>query len=174
MPLTLRIRPESAGDFTAIYRLVEAAFKTARHASGDEQDYVLRLRASAIYIPELALVAEDAGELIGHIMLTRLSIDTVEGGRPALLLSPLAVTLPRRRQGVGAALVREALACAKASGHASVFVVGDPAYYSRFGFRSSREFGIVNCDGFADRNVMACELTAGALKTLIGSVSFPT
>lgn len=168
------IRPEEPSDFLAIHQLVETAFRTARVSSGDEQNFVLRLRRSANYIPELALVATEDGELIGHIMLTRSAIETPAGERPALVLAPLAVAAKRRRQGFGGQLVREAILRAKNLGHDAVLLVGDPAYYERFGFRGSLEFGVRNRDGIPDRNVMACELEEGGLNDMAGTVSFPT
>ena len=165
------IRRESQSEFAAIRNLVETAFLTARVADGDEQDHVERLRAGPNYIPDLALIAEDEGRLIGHIMLTRLAIDTPDGAKPALLLSPLCVVLERRREGVGARLVNEALARAKH--HAAVLVLGDPGYYARFGFRPARDFGLRNVDGFPDAHVMARQLRAGGLADLAGTFAFP-
>jgi len=172
--LSLRIRRERPGDFAALHELVDAAFETAPHADGDEADYVTRLRTSDGYVPELALVAERDGELIGHIMLVRFAIEVAGGSKAALLLSPLSVAPPRQQQGVGTRLARAAMSRAAALGHDAVVVVGNPEYYSRFGFRCSRDFGVVNRDGFADVNVMAVELVPGALAGLEGSVTFPT
>jgi putative acetyltransferase len=169
----LKIRPEIPAEFEMIRALVKAAFATARHADGDEHEYVDRLRASRAYIPELALVAEDGGGLVGHIMLTRILVSGAQGARPALLLSPLAVAPDRQNQGIGSLLARESLARATASGAGVVLVVGDPAYYERFGFRSSAALGIRNVDGFDERNVMALELRPGALAKCLGTVSFP-
>src|SRR5208283_2814232 len=119
---------------------VKTAFETARVADGDEQDYIVRLRRSAGYMPELALVVEHGGELIAHITLTRIEVATSAEPQPALLLAPLCVVRARRCQGIGARLVDEALGRARALGHAAVFVLGDPAYYGRFGFQPSVVF----------------------------------
>jgi predicted N-acetyltransferase YhbS len=89
-----------------------------------------------------------------------------------LLLSPLAVVFERRGQGLGAQLVQEALRLAKVQGHMAVILVGDPAYYSRFGFKSASDFGISNTNGIPDANVMVCELVPGSLKDLNGSIKF--
>ena len=75
------LRQEREAEFPAIYDLVKTAFETARVSNGDEQNFVARLRAGGNYIPELALVAEEEGKLIGHIMLTRTFIETA--ARPA-------------------------------------------------------------------------------------------
>ncbi|MCC8180464.1 MAG: N-acetyltransferase [Planctomycetes bacterium] len=142
----MNIREEKPEEKQAIHQLVEEAFKTARVRDGSEQDYVDALRAGPNYIQRLALVAEDQGELDGFVMLTRVPFEASGGGEaPVLLLAVLAVKLEKRQQGLGAALVKEALRRAGELGHAAVFVVGDPEYYCRFGFVQASEMA-VSCD----------------------------
>ena len=85
------IRPEVPSDFSEVYRFVKKAFASAYVKDGSEQDFVEKLRAGAGYLPDLALVAEEAGRLVGYVMLTR--IFAVEGTTrfPLLLLAPLAI-----------------------------------------------------------------------------------
>jgi putative acetyltransferase len=170
----MRIRPERESEFPRLHELVKTAFATAKVSNGDEQNFVDRRRAGGDYIPELALVAEDEGELVGHIMLTRTFVSTAAGPRPALLLAPLCVVLERRRQGVGARLIEAALDRARKLGPGAVALVGDPAYYSRFGFRPCASFGIANANGIPDPYVMALELAPGALADAAGSITFET
>jgi putative acetyltransferase len=168
------IRPERPGEFPEIYALVRSAFATAKVSEGDEQDFVDRLRAGPGYIAELALVAEDESGLIGHVMLTRTSIATADGPRQVLLLAPLCVVLERRDRGVGSRLIGEALRRARELGHAAVVLVGDPAYYARFGFRPCAGFGIANANGIPDKYVMALELAPRSLADAAGSIRFST
>jgi putative acetyltransferase len=170
----VRIRPENPGEFAAIHAFVKAAFATARRSDGDEQDFVDRLRAGGGYIPELALVAEDEGRLIAHLMLTRLTIETKRGPHPALLLAPVSVAAERRNEGVGTRLVDEALRRAAEKGHTAVFVVGDPSYYGRFGFVPSVDFGIANASGIGEAYVMALPLAPGGLRDAAGTLSLPS
>lgn len=164
----MTIREERPADFPEIYELVQAAFKTAKVADGSEQDFVDKLRQRKGYIPEFALVAEKDGKLIGHIMLTETELAGEDGqGSVVLMLAPL---LECRSKGVGAALVCEAMKRAAAKSYKAVFLAGDPAYYSRFGFRPSVEFGIGNTDGVPDEFSLAAELTPGALKGIEGVV----
>ncbi len=65
------IRRETPEEYGQIYDLVKIAFQTAKVSDGKEQDFVNQLRASGSYVPELALVAEENGKLIGHIMLSK-------------------------------------------------------------------------------------------------------
>lgn len=103
------IRPEVPSDFSEVYRFVKKAFASAYVKDGSEQDFVEKLRAGAGYLPDLALVAEEAGRLVGYVMLTR--IFAVEGTTrfPLLLLAPLAIAEEERNRGKGAFLAEKAL-----------------------------------------------------------------
>lgn len=169
----MRIRPEREDDFPAIHQLIESAFRTARYSEGDEHHFVARLRYEDGYIPNLALVVEDQKQLTGHIMLTRLHVSVAEGSHPILYLAEICVIPGFQRQGIGAWLIRHALQLARAQGYSAVMVLGDPAYYSRFGFEPSSAFGIHNTNGFDDINVMALELLPGGLKGTRGTVTLP-
>lgn len=168
------IRQETEADYAAIYDLVKTAFLTAKVSSGDEQNFVDRLRAGGNYIPDLALIAEEEGAIVGHVMLTRMEVETEAGPYKVLLLAPLAVALAHRRKGIGAALVEEVFARARGLGHEAAMLVGDPAYYARFGFRGSADFGIRNRNGIPEAFVMALELVPGALGGKRGRVMFET
>lgn len=166
------IREENPDDFDEIYRLVETAFRTAKVADGDEQDFVNVLRERDSYMPQLALVAECDGRLVGHIMLTRKHIAADDGTQhDALMLSPLSVLLEYRSRGIGARLVEEAFAKARKMGFGAVFLAGDPEYYSRFGFRKSTEFNIQNINDIPDPFALAAELLPDALKGISGTIS---
>lgn len=79
------IRQARTEDHVAIYELITEAFLTAEHADGDEQDVVVKLRKGESFIPELSLVAEQDGTLVGHILFTKGSVGEIE------VLAPLSV-----------------------------------------------------------------------------------
>lgn len=166
------IRREIPDEYPLIYDLVRLAFQTAKVSNGQEQDFVNRLRSSGNYIPELALVAEENGTLIGHIMLTRTYIENNGDKFKALLLAPVSVALEYRSQGVGSSLIEEGFKLALERGFASVFLVGDPAYYHRFGFKAAANYGIKPLQDIPDEYVMACELVSGALHGVSGTIDF--
>jgi putative acetyltransferase len=129
------VRAERAeDDDDAIAAVVEAAF-----GSPDEARLVERFRASAGYLPELALVAEDGGEVVGHVLFT---LTELVDGTSILMLSPLAVRPDRQRTGIGTALVREGLRLSAERTEPLVIVEGDPRYYSRFGFVAASTLGL--------------------------------
>jgi len=121
------IRPERGGDAEAIRAVHLAAFPTSAEA-----DLVDRLRAD--YDSEISLVAEQAGEVVGHVLLSRMSVSGGSRAFRALGLGPVGVLPGAQGSGVGSELIRSALAIAGTLGEEVVFVLGDPDYYTRFGF----------------------------------------
>ncbi|HBH17893.1 MAG TPA: N-acetyltransferase [Cyanobacteria bacterium UBA9579] len=164
------IRQEKQSDFKEIYDLVKVAFQTAKVSNGKEQDFVNQLRNSGNYIPELALVAEDNHKLIGHIMLTKSYISTSNCKIETLLLAPISVVLEYRNKGVGTELINKSFEIARKMGYKSVILVGDPAYYSRFGFEKSVDLGIKNSNNIPEEYVLACELVPDALFEINGTI----
>lgn len=163
------IRREIPDEFLKIYELVKIAFQTAKVSNGKEQDFVDQLRSGCSYIPELALVAEEDGKLVGHIMFTRAHIVNGDTKYETLLVAPLSVVLDSRNKGIGSGLIKEGFKLAREMGYKSVVLVGDPAYYHRFGFRTAAGFGIKPTHEIPDENVMACELVPHALKEVSGT-----
>ncbi|MBW4488579.1 MAG: N-acetyltransferase [Trichocoleus desertorum ATA4-8-CV12] len=132
----MQIRVETPADYPAIADLLFAAFK-----QGDEAHLVEQIRLSDRYIPELTLVAEKAGVVVGHILFSY--IDLVgEETLPVLGLAPLAVHPQYQRQGMGSALVQIGLAKAEERGDVIVIILGHPPFYNRFGFEPSVNYGI--------------------------------
>lgn len=121
------VRPECGDDAEAIRAVHLAAFPTSAEA-----DLVDRLRAD--FDSEISLVAERNGEIAGHVLLSRMSASAGGQALRALGLGPVGVLPGSQGSGVGADLIRSALAIAGALGEELVFVLGDPVYYARFGF----------------------------------------
>ncbi len=166
----MMIRKETKEDFEEIYNLVKTAFQTANVSDGKEQDFVNQLRGGETYIPELALVAEENGSLVGHIMLSKATVTGGDDRHEVLYIAPISVILERRNEGIGSALVAESFKLAREMGYTSVFLVGDPAYYHRFGFRSVADFGITTTHEIPVEYVMACELVPDALGKVHGKI----
>lgn len=164
------IRPEKPEEFPYLYDFVRTAFETAPVSDGNEQDFVDMLRESVNYVPDLALVVEKEGKIIGHIMLTKTYLTTSKGHLEALLLAPVSVLLEQRNKGTGTALIKEGIKRARAMGFGAIFLVGDPDYYARFGFKPVTSYGIRHSDDIPEKYVMALELVFGALKDTDGVV----
>lgn len=164
------IRQENKNDYEQIYELVKTAFLTAQVSNGKEQDLVNELRDSDNYIPELALVAEVDSGIIGHILLTKTFVVDGDDKYEGLYLAPVSVVLENRKQGVGSKLIEESFRIAKGMGYTSVFLVGDPLYYHRFGFKSLSSFGIKYKLPIPEKNAMGCELVPNALSGVKGII----
>lgn len=137
-PAAPQIEPETPLDAAAIEAVTLAAFGPGRFAKTAE-----RLRERA---PRAAgFVAREDGRVVGSVRLWSITV----GGVPALFLGPIAVEASRRSSGLGAALVRACVDHARAApGLGGVLLVGDPPYFSRFGFEPAPD---VVLPGPADR-----------------------
>lgn len=133
------IRNETAGDIPAISRLVTEALLMLAQSTGTEARIVETLRAEDALA--LSLVAEEDGEVIGYLAASAARVGTQDGWA---LIGPLVVSPSRHRQGIGSALMAEALRRLRTTSRGAA-LVGDPAYYSRFGFRAYPGLSVVGC-----------------------------
>lgn len=150
------IRPEISSDIAARERLLDRAFGRTRHRKTSA-----KLRDGRVPSQGLAFTAlSKSGKVIGTIRLW----DIVAGSAgPSLLLGPLAVDAGYKSRGIGSALMLHALAAADKLGHASVVLVGDAPYYSRFGFVPNLVTDL-HMPGPVDRaRFLGLELLPGAL-----------
>ncbi|CBA16463.1 N-acetyltransferase [Xanthomonas albilineans] len=127
----LLLRAERAADTAAIEALTLVAFFRVAHSRHDEQRVIERLRADAALT--VSLVIEHEGYIVGHIAASPVTLS--DSSRGWYALGPLSVGPGHQRQGLGTRLVREALAQLQALGAAGCVVLGEPAFYARFGFR---------------------------------------
>ena len=148
------IRLERPVDEAAREALLDAAYGPARH-----QKPSARLRRGRLPADGLSFVAIERGRMVGTVRLW-----PVDAGskHPALLLGPLAVHPHARNRGIGAALMRRALIAASSLGHGAVLLVGDEAYYGRFGF-STVKTATLALAGADPTRLLARELVPGAL-----------
>ena len=128
--MTMEIRHESSADVAVIHALTVSAFLNAPHTSHSEQLIVSRLRRDGDLT--LSLVAAEAGEVVGHIAMSPVGIS--DGAAAWFGLGPLSVAPDHQRRGIGSRLVRHALNALRERGACGCVVLGDPAYYGRFGF----------------------------------------
>jgi putative acetyltransferase len=162
------IRSEQNKDSEAIHEVNRLAF-------GQEEEALLvqRIRESSHFIPELSLVASQEGKIVGHILFSKIHIETVEGKKSVLSLAPMAIHPEFQNQGIGSKLVREGLKRCRNLGHEIVIVVGHPHYYPRFGFVPAGQKGLKAPFPVPDEAFMVLELTPKALTGIEGTVSYP-
>ncbi len=138
MGAAARIRPERPGDAGPVRALLRRAFGVEKVVT-----LVDLIRASPGFIPALSLVAEVDGDVVGHVLLSRVVVRTADGAADIVCLSPLAVDSAHQRLGVGGALLRHGVDAARTRGEVLVVLEGDPRYYRRHGFRPAGERGIL-------------------------------
>jgi putative acetyltransferase len=161
----VRVRAETAAECAAVRQVNEQAF-----GRKDEADLVERPHAAGKVV--ISLVAEEASELVGHILFSPVAIDGARGACAALALAPMAVLPARQRRGIGTRLVEAGLAACRQRGERRVVVLGRPTYYPRFGFVPASRFG-VRCEYNApDEAFMALELVPGAFAGCSGIARF--
>lgn len=158
----ITIRGERVSDIAAREALLDQAFGDSRYRKTSE-----RLREGRLPAAGLAFVAADGKRVVGTARLWNVACGS---GQPALLLGPVAVEASCRNRGIGAALVRHAVAEARRLGHHAVILVGDPPYYSRFGFTGENTASLKLPGPFERHRLLALELVPGALDSARGTV----
>jgi putative acetyltransferase len=160
------VRPERAEDAESVRALLLASFE-----SPAEADLVGALRANAQ--PYIALVAVSGDQVVGQITFTAVAFDPMRD-RPglALGLAPLAVSAGSQGRGVGAALVEAGLEVCRAAGVGLVVVLGDPAYYRRFGFEPAAKVGLKSTYDAPAESFMAIALRPFAVASGSTTVLF--
>jgi len=161
----ITIRNEAPADHARVEAVEEAAFGRPGEAA-----LVAALRASAR--PQLSLVAELDGEVVGHVFFSPVRIEGTGAPPPAAGLAPLAVAPEWQRRGAGSALVRAGLEACEGLGWRTVFLLGDPAYYGRFGFTLAAPRGLHYESEFFDSAFQCIELRRGALSDCTGYVRY--
>jgi predicted N-acetyltransferase YhbS len=169
----LTIRQEKSSDYDKVYELVKVSFATNPNDDGATPDYLNQIRTKDTFIPELSLVAEIDGKIIGQIVLYKTNITTLNGGITELLLSPICVHPKYFRRGIARAMMEKSFKIAKDLGYKVVFLCGNSAIYKNLGFKPSFEYNIFHVSDKSKQAEwsMACELVEGALNNIKGTVN---
>ena len=160
-PEMIHFDTEQAGEVAAREALLDRVMGRERAFKPSE-----RLRRGRKPAEGLALVARDGGKLVGTVRLWNVKA----GDTPALLLGPLAVDAAVQGEGVGAGLMRLAIARARLIGHQGIILVGDPDYYERFGFSADRTSGLVMPAAVERRRFLGLELAPRSLADASGVI----
>jgi predicted N-acetyltransferase YhbS len=167
-PLTLR--KEMPDDYPAVFQLNHRAFK-----QDGEAKLVQALRNNPeVFVPELSIVALFDGELVGHILFTKIEIKNEQDiSAESLALAPMAVRPDHQKMGIGGQLIRLGLRTAADLGFRSVIVLGHEHYYPRFGFEPAEKWKIKAPFEVPSSAFMAIELVPDGLRNCSGTVVYP-
>ncbi len=161
------VRAETPEDIRAIDVVNLSAFE-----GESEAQLVGEVRASSCFVPDLSLVAELNGRIVGHVLLSKMSLQRSQGSVEILALGPMSVVPSQSHRGIGSELIQAAIARAKPLGYGAIVVAGHPEYYERLGFAPATQWQ-VSCNlNLPDDALTAMELKPGTLAEG-GKVDYP-
>ena len=171
----MTIRLENPADHRAVELLTREAFWNVYVAGCDEHYLVHIMRSATEFLPALALVAEEDGQIVGNIMYSRAAVVRDDGTRHEILtFGPLSVLPACQRRGIGKALMAESFRRAEALGYTAVAIYGDPENYETSGFACCKQFGIHRGDGKFPVALLVRELKPCALDGISGGLQIPS
>lgn len=169
----MNIRQENKNDHKEVFKVIESAFKNAAFTDHKEHFLVERLRASDAFIPELSLVAEVDGNIVGHILLTKIKIINDSDEHVSLALAPVSVLPEYQGKGIGGKLIIESHKRAIELGYTSIVLLGHKDYYPRFGYEQADNYGIELPFEVPKEKCMVIELVENGLNGVSGTVIYP-
>lgn len=165
---SIKIRAEHKTDYQQVYKVHQKAF-----GQEEEGQIVEKIRKSDGFVPELSLVAEIDGAVVGHILFSKIHIETKHGNKESLSLAPMAVLPDFQKQGIGGKMIKAGIKKAGELGFDSIIVLGHPDYYPNFGFEKASKWKITCPFEVPDEAFMAMELKEGVLANSAGQVVYP-
>ncbi|AYF07481.1 MULTISPECIES: GNAT family N-acetyltransferase [Bacillus] len=165
------IRQEQQNDYKKTEEVVQQAFLHEEFSDKTEHELVKRIRECDAFVPELSIVAVDE-EIVGHIMLSKITIEKGATSVESLALAPVSVARGHQKKGIGGKLIGAALEKAIELGYGSVVVLGHPEYYPKFGFKKASEWNIKAPFEVPDEVFMVIELSENALQGVEGIVQY--
>lgn len=163
------LRNETPADYRAVETLTRDAFWN-QYAPGCNEHYLLHvMREADAFLPELDIVAEVGGRIVGNIVYTRAKIVGDQGQSwEVLSFGPISVLPEYQRQGIGRKLIEHTRELAQALGYRAILIYGDPAVYGKVGFAPAEKYGIGTPDNMYAAALQAMELYPGALAGCTG------
>jgi predicted N-acetyltransferase YhbS len=173
--VVVEVRVVKKEEYSFIDDFVYEIFRHTNYSNGvAEKALVREIREKHFYIPELDLVVEEEGGIIGHFILSKFPISN-KFENEILMLSPVSVAINKQRQGIGKYMLQEGIKLATKMGYKGIIVEGDYQYYQHFGFRTSTEFSIYasmkNLPPSVE-NLMAMELCENGMANISGEVDY--
>lgn len=166
--MNLIIKPEEVENYFEVEKLITEAFSGVEHSDGSESQLVKNLRQAPSFHPELSLVAYKNNEVVGHVLLTPVSV----GEYPALALAPISVAKAQQGQGIGKTLMEAAHKQALNLGYHLIIILGDPTYYGKFGYKPASVYGILAPKELPEEYFLA-KFLDDKIKKLDGIVHYP-
>ncbi|MDA3779254.1 MAG: N-acetyltransferase [Bacteroidales bacterium] len=170
--MNIVIRQETKDDYQPVFELIEKAFINEVHSDHKEQFIVERLRKSDAFIPELSLLAQIDGKVVGYILLTKIQIRNDKQSFDSLALAPVAVLPEYQKKDIAGQLIETTHKKAKTLGHKSIVLLGHKDYYPKFGYIQTDRFGIKLPFDVPKENCLTIELEDNGLTGVNGTVVY--
>ena len=162
------MRVELEGDQRIVEELTREAFWNLYVPGADEHFLIHNLRQQPEFVPELSLVAEIDGKIVGYIGYSLSTIENANAVFQVLTFGPVSVLPSVQGKGVGSELIKTSISKARSLGYKAIVIQGYPSYYRRFGFQNCSKFGICEEDGAFPKALQVLELEVGALDGIRG------
>lgn len=163
----IKVRAETPTDFRAIDVVNLSAFQ-----GEEEAQLIAELRKSKDFIPDLSLVAELNGRIVGHVVLSKVQLRSKQRNTEVLALGPMSVVPSQSHRGIGSELINAAVARARPLCYSAIIVAGRPDYYLRFGFQPISTWSLTCNLAIPEDALTAMELVDGALSEG-GNIEYP-
>lgn len=169
----IKVRLEEEKDYRIVEELTREAFwreeRIEEIGIGATEHYMVHSLRKKDGIRELDFVAEIDGKLVGHVIYSKAHILQLNGEKIRVLnFGPLSVLPEYQKQGIGSALMKYSIECARKLGYGAILFFGHATYYPRFGFTEAKNFGITTEWGNNYPSFMAMELKKGYLEKVTG------
>lgn len=164
----LTIRREEESDYRTVEEVTREAFWNLYAPGADEHFLIHNLRRLPEFLPELSLVAEMEGRIVGHIGYSLSKVQGCEESYQVLTFGPVSVLPSEQGKGIGSKLIKTSMAQATTLGHKAIVIQGYPFYYKRFGFENGSRFGICDENGDFPKALQVLELQPGAMDGIRG------
>lgn len=162
---TINIRTERENDHRIVEQMTRQAFWNIYEPGCVEHFLVHIMRSHPDFLPQLDLVAELNGEIIGNVMYTKAKLINELGQiKPILTFGPISIRTDHQRQGFGKALLKESFRRAKDLGYDTIVIFGMPSNYVSSGFRSCAKYQVSLKDGTYPAAMLVKELSANTLQ----------
>lgn len=164
------IREAKPVEFDTINHLVSQNNETVFLSDLPTHEYVNRVRNNFRYVPNLELVAEKEGDIVGHVIFSKADLMASNGNKyPVLFVDPLSVRRVNRHPGVGHALVNNGAEMAKGMGFKAIFLYGNLDYFHNLGFSQASRWNIVH-EGLDADSFLVKEIERHSLSEISGSL----
>lgn len=158
------IRNETAADYPAVENLIREAFWNRNFPGCDEHYLIHKMRDHEDFIPQLDLVLEQNGQIVGSIVYTKATLADEQGReKPVLTFGPLGILPQYQRKGLGSRLMEASFERAAAMGWDTVVIFGNPENYIPRGFKSCKKYNVYLAPGVFPTALLVKELKPGAL-----------